>query len=50
MGAKKKGDDRGSGGSIGVTLMATELCCELNELIFKRLLCIFPPLLREWPY
>lgn len=41
-GAKKKGDDRGSEGSIGVTLMGTELCCELNELIFKRLLCIFP--------
>lgn len=28
-------------GSIGVTLMGTELCCELNELIFERLLCIF---------
>lgn len=29
-------------GSIGVTLMGAELCCELNELIFKRLLCISP--------
>ncbi len=41
-GAKKKEDDWRSEGSIGVTLMGTELCCELNELIFKRLLCIFP--------
>ncbi len=45
-GAKKKGDDSRSEGSIGVTVIGTELCCELNELIFKRLLCIFP-LLRE---
>lgn len=29
-------------GSIEVTLMGTELCCELNELIFERLLSIFP--------
>lgn len=46
MGAEKKGDDRRGKGSIGVTLMGTELYCELNELIFKGLLCIFP-LLRE---
>lgn len=46
MGTKEKRIDRRREGSIGVTVMGAELCCELNELIFKTTV-YFPPFIER---